>query len=647
MPGNLSAESQTGRSEVHIHVGGCAPAAVTSLTDARRLTIADSHARFRHMHGEAVPSEWSRPLDDGDPAADRWTQRMFIHLVEAGLAHRREQPMDWCESCRTLLPASAAEPGQCRQCEGTIERRPEGQWYLRLDPYAEESAQLAEHASDNGTMKSAHDRLLGRVEGVELEVHATDGTPIVVFTRFPQAIEQAKFVALSPDHPALEGWMQEPRAQAELTQLRYGQAGPEGGGLEYATLTNTGVWVQAPGIADLLPLIVSLAVDARFGPTATLGIPSADPVDERLAEWLPRAPTLHMRSQAKPSKPSPAARLRARYLPISSSNGHGAAVPAVRCETCGPVPLPLDQLPLLETAGRGCPKCGAAAQTDDSSLDPAIVGWAEMLAAVPAAERMEASFEHPELRRWLAITTTLHDAGNPTTLLSSLVLKKALRDQGAIDLPPVENAWDRELLTGTIGVATLAPAAPDPAAPPSDPVEAVAADTVRFALLYAATPTKGLGPGEFEPVLRISENFLARLRAYAEPRLSAGADGNGAAIDTSSRLRRRLAAWCDVALRKTTENFEELKPHRATRNTMLLLARIEDFEQRAQAGKGDLAAEDAESVRAALTVLIELLAPIAPSLCEELWQRAGGAGALDATPWPTRARRKDAAGRPA
>lgn len=676
------------RTDVHVHVGACSLAHPANLAEVRRHTIADSYARFRRMRGDAVllslgfeagrPAEsagtpparipaddaekareqrqkelrrlglsfdWSRSITDVDPAADRWSQRMFLSLLDAGLVHRGERPLDWCGSCRTLLPGSGDQAGQCRFCQGPIERMPGGQWYMRLDPYAEENADLDELAQGDGAMGDAHDRLLGRVEGVELEVQAFDGTSLVAFTPFPKAIGETEFVALSPDHPELERWMQEPEARQRLSKLRAGQSDSRGKDLEYPTLMDSGLWAQVPGKDDLLPLIVSLAVDARFGATAALGIPSTDPIDKQLAEHLPPPPTLRMRSQAKQSQARPASRLRARDLPISSSERQGAAIPVVRCGSCGTVPAPLDALPLPSTADHACPKCGEPAQQEQGTLDPRLAAWAEMLATVPSGDRMEAGFEHPELRRWLAITTTLHDAGAANAMLSSRALMKALRDLDTIDPAPSEGQWGRDLLTGGIDADPHdAAGATDDAVAPHALAEQVGADAVRFALLYAAAPSKSLSSGELAPVLRLSESFLAHLWSYAEPRLAAGDSSEEAAIDASTRLRRRLTAWCDVALRKVTENFAELKMHRAARNVMILLERIEDFEQRSRTADNDPSAEDVHAVRSALLLLVTLLAPIAPHMCDELWGRAGGASSIGEAPWPARTRREDARG---
>jgi leucyl-tRNA synthetase len=129
------------------------------------------------------------------------------------------------------------------------------------------------------------------------------------------------------------------------------------------------------------------------------------------------------------------------------------------------------------------------------------------------------------------------------------------------------------------------------------------------------------------------------LHAFALPRARdwTARSAEAPRIDTSSRLRRRLARWCEVACEKVTSQLERLELQRAAHNTMLLASRIEDFEARALE-HGDLDARDREAVVAALLVLARLLAPMTPHMAEELWSAAGGTAPVGLAPWPSLSR---------
>ncbi len=482
-----------------------------------------------------------------------------------------------------MLPDDGGDAERCRRCEGPLVQIPPGHWYLRLDLNAKTAGAPPEGPFPSALAAAPPD-LQGRVEGSELEVKTMVGSALSLFTPYPERIEEARFIALSPGHPALEGLILDDDLKRRIADLELGRSAKSG--LDYPSAMDTGIWIPVPDVADPLPLIVSLAVDARFGVTAILGIPAADPVDERLAQHLPSAPALRWDARAKGSKPRPAVRFRAHLLPISSLNGRGVQLP----------------------------------EEDGGRLDP-HTAWTETLAAIPPAERENAGLDNSELRRWLPSMRTVQSADASAAILCDLALLDAL---GEGEPEPAANGEveARGLVVGAFDADLPA----DQAQGPDALSERFGSDAVRFSLLHAAAPRKAFRASELDAVLRSSAGFLERLRSYAEPRLGAAEQADLGAIDASDRERRRLVRWCDIALRRITENNLSMAAHRATRNTEILLTRIEDFERRAKAERGELSAEDSAAIAVALRLLIALLTPVTPRTCGEL---------LEAEPsWP-------------
>jgi leucyl-tRNA synthetase len=650
---------------VRVSAGAVPLAGPLTLDQARRCVLADTHARFRRMSGDEVlfslgfePAaasegaesappgdavtkraqldslglaiDWSRSYESGGAASERWAQQLFLALADGGVVYREEKEMRWCASCRTLLPGGGGDDDSCGLCEGPIERLPAGHWYLTLGVNAKVEGRPADDSPGGASpVTNVPVELLGRVEGVEFETKSLNGVPLVLFTPFAKKIEEARFVAISPAHPAIESLIQDPGIAERIAALRSGAGARSGDKPGFPAVTDTGAWIHLPNREDPLPLVVSLSVDARFGVTAVLGIPSADPHDEQLAKRLPAPPSLRWDMKIKASEPRPSVRFRAHSLPISSTDprSRGTPVPVVRCSECGPAPIAAEALPLSGDLELACPNCGKPAQRDGAKLDPRVAAWAEMLIAIPPEERDAAAFDHPELRRWMVASQSLHASDSDGAPLCGIVALEALRDLGVSDMVP--NGDARSLVLGKLDAAAVPADADDAAAL----VERMGADALRFALLHAAAPSKRFDAGQFDAVLGASGEFLTRVSAFAEARLDPSQAGE-ASIETSDRLRRRLAKWCDIALRKVTENNVELEGHRAARNAEALLARIEDFERRVRQERGELTAEDTAAVRVALGRLILLLAPIAPQLSEELWQRSGGAGQVVGAGWP-------------
>jgi leucyl-tRNA synthetase len=588
--------------------------------DARRDTLR------RQLDGLAISLDWERALSTDDPDVYRWSQWLFAKLLEAGLVYQRGG-------------------------KG---------WFLQTGGFNEENdRRLEELTGWSDAARAAQRKLLARIDGFELEATALDGTALTLFTPHPDAAGSAEFVGFSTQRPELEQWLGDPELRRQLDELRRGDWADK----PVAELPSLqiGMSAQVPGVAQPLPILVSPSIDARFGPAAILGVPSADPADKALAKGLPKAGGLAWKVDAKAAKPSPAVRFFAEDMPVSRGRAWGAPVPAVHCHQCGTVAVPLDQLPLkppadLDVKSRGnplaeradfidceCPRCGAAAKRDPGTIHPRLgAAWIELALAVPAGERAESMFDHAELRRWLPTAQTVEPPDAGVALLDMRTVAKALRDAGAEAVPADGEPHGSTLIhesfsfdaapTGQAGSAD-ANGAGQEARPATGQqlIDAHGADVLRFALLHAAAPTKSFGGGE--DALRHSTAFLDELRAFAEPRLD-GAEP-GARIDLDDGLRRRLAGWCDTAVARTAENYERLDLHRATRNVKQLLTRIQDFEERVNDHRSEVAGPDREAGAIALTVLVQLLAPLAPQLAEQLWARTGAEGPVGEAAWPS------------
>jgi leucyl-tRNA synthetase len=184
---------------------------------------------------------------------------------------------------------------------------------------------------------------------------------------------------------------------------------------------------------------------------------------------------------------------------------------------------------------------------------------------------------------------------------------------------------------------------------PDELVERFGADTVRLGVLYAASPQRALNWND-SAVLRC-HRFLTRVWDYgltwaatrqallAEETAGAGAHGlqraNGAAADNTEHLRARLQKWTDTAVERITEDMESLEMHSAVRNVMRLFERITDYEKRVLARRGELSRADSEALIDALSLLCQMLGPLAPHMAEELWLALGNEEGGTQMPWPS------------
>ncbi len=663
----------------------------------RDYAIGDAYARFRRARGDAVlfgfgfdafglpaemaaierrvsPAEWvercgERMLDQirrlgfsfdldrafysSDEGQYRWSQWLFLTLLEAGLIYRDDATVDWCDTCQTTLAALQVEDGRCWRCHNPVRliRRPT--WFLRLTPYLEENDANLERLENWDELSLNTQRyILGRSDGVELDLGDPDDGGLTVFTPHSGSAAAATFVILSPRHPEVERWAGGDGVRGQLDELRSGGWERSARDASAVPVIDTGASIAGPAGAAL-PVLVSPMVDARYGPTAVLGIPSMDDADAALAERVARVGDDGGEGEAPGERP--ARRYRAADFSISRQRYWGTPIPVIQCESCGVVPVPIEDLPVelprdVEPTGQGnplaerpdfvdvaCPSCKGPAKRETDTLDCHFDAlWLWVPAAVPPEARSEEMFTHPDLRRWLPSERLVAGNDSGGFVFDQRVVTKALRDIGPFAFMPGGEPFagclfhemvvaDGRKMSKHLGNVV-------------DPDELVAehgADTVRVAILYAAGPAKALN--WTDGAIRYASRFLWRIWDYTHDQIAAAAeapDDAEAAADTAF-IRDRLAKWCDNGMARITADYEELQMHKAVRDVTRLFERIQDYEKRIVKRRERLSREDHETLLEALALLARALAPLAPHIAEELLLALGGEDGPDLVgAWP-------------
>lgn len=640
------------RRRTHLLVARTATSAHTDAAGIRTYTLADAHARFRRARGwallfspgltasdlleDAPPAggdaarrwaaahskrlrtrldrmgysfDWSRTFVASEPELWRWTQWLFLVLLDAGAVHRTSH------------------------------------WYLRLDGrFQEMDRRLDELRGWSPGAAEAQRAALGRVDGVEVTAQTLDRRLLTVFTPHPDSIDGAAFVAISPSLPDMDRWISDPEVRARIEQVR-ARGWPRKRDGSDALALNTGLFVQAAGVDRLLPVVVSPTVEARFGHTAILAVPELDELDRRIAAGL-KPPTMSWNLKPPKRANRPAVRYPTGDIRISRASQWGISVPVVHCSDCGIVPVGEDTLPVhaLESAPLeqqpdpvqcSCPRCDRPAQRDTDTFDSHFDGvWRWLAPCIPPGNRAEAIFEHPQVPKWLPVNQAIGGTEGGRYVLAQRLIADVLRERGVLRHLRTGEPFGRMLVHGEVrkeGAGTSEQLGD--LSNLDELLGRVGADTVRLTVLYAAAPANGFPWND--QALRYCHGFLQRVWRHAEPRLRELRHHEAERIDVSDRPRRRLATWCRVAIAKVTADLDALEMHRAVRNVMRFLTRIEDFEARVLETRPELDDRDREAQRIALLLLVQLLAPIAPHLAEELWAAAGKDTLVSATSWPS------------
>ncbi len=608
--------------------------------------------------------DYDRLFYSSDEGQYRWSQWLFLVLHEMDLIYLDDATVDWCDTCQTTLATiQVEEGGTCWRCHNEVRLIRKPTWFLKITPYLEENdanmALLEQWPWDEIALATQR-YILGRADGVEVDLAGPAGA-LTVFTPHADHAGLASFVLLSPRHPEVDAWV-EGEVREALEQLRSGGWEREARDAKAVPVVDTGKNIPGPDGSKDLPVLVSPLVDARFGPTAALGIPAVDEADRDVAARFPGRVELPAGAAndtaaaagesgeeggaAPPSAPVECARETKRYrandFSISRQRSWGTPIPIIHCPDHGPVPVPEADLPVvlprdLVATGEGnplaerpdfvdveCPKCGTAAKRETDTLDchfDALFLWVP--ATVPPADRATRMFTHPESRKWLPAERQVAGADSGGFVFDQRVVTKALRDHGEFDWMPEGEPFEGVLFHEmVIADGRKMSKHLGNVVDPDALVEQFGADTVRVAVLWAAGPAKTLNWSD--AAVRFGNKFLRSFWTYAHDRFVEleGAKHDPAKAAETEKQREKLRSWCENGLARIADDIAELQMHKSIRNLTRLFERIQQFEKQLKK-RGQLDKVDAEALVVAILLLAQALQPFAPHTAEGILLNSG------------------------
>jgi leucyl-tRNA synthetase len=586
-------------------------------------TIANYRRQLRSI---GAAWDWDHEVVTSDPSYYRWTQWIFVELFDAGLAVRREAPVNWCPSCQTVLANEQLEGGGCERCGTLVVERTMLQWFLRITAYAEQLLRGLDDLDWPESAKRAQRRWIGRSEGVEIDFEVPErASRLRVFTTRPDTLFGVTFLAVPPGdqrlvafagasavHPATGERI--PVVVADHVVSGYGSDGvmgvPAHDTRDHRFALTNGlpiVRVVQPSGGVVAPADEPWTGDGRLIDSGRFsGLSSADARDA-IAHWLEE------RGMGRRT-----VRYRLRDWLISRQRYWGPPIPVVYCDECGTVPVPRDDLPVLLPdvadflpTGTGvsplasveafvrttCPSCGGQArrETDvsDTFLDSA---W--YFLRYPSSDVDDRAWDPERTARLLPVDSY---AGGPEHVvrhhLYARFLTMALHDLGLLPFAePFPRIRLHEMLTKD-------------GANPDRYVEEHGADATRMYLLFIGPWDEG---GDFSDAGVVGiERFLQRTwRLIVEPHVPGGGD---------------------VDLRPLDRAIATVGGHLEAMRFNTAIAALMEVVRWAAGARPSMTEEEWRRVARSI---VRLLAPFAPYLAEELSARCGQAYSVHHQPWP-------------
>ncbi len=623
----------------------------------------ETHRRF------AFSYDWDREVSTCEPEYYRWNQWFFLKMMERGLAYRKMALVNWCPQCATVLANEQVVDGCCWRHETQpVEQRALSQWFFRITAYADE---LLEHIKqlEGGwpdRVLTMQRNWIGRSEGTEV-----DFGPIRVFTTRVDTIFGATCVILAPEHPLAADLLDE-AGRARAKAMVDARANQDPGDINKEGFF-TGAYTTNPYSGDKVPIWIGNFVLMGYGTGAIMAVPAHDERDfefctkygipirpvirpvageppagaftedgilENSGEWTgltSEEARRQMTAKAVAENFGKAAvTYRIKDWGVSRQRYWGTPIPVIHCETCGPVPVPESDLPVLlplnvEITGMGrspladvpefvnvkCPKCGEPARRESDTMDT-FVDSSWYFYRYTDSKNDKLPFDPAKAAYWFPIDQYIGGVEHAILhLIYSRFFSKVIRDIGlTANDEPVKKLFTQGMV---IRNGAKMSKSKGNVVPADEVAGKYGADTARLFALFAAPPEKDVD--WLDAGVEGQYRFLGRVYRFATRNAERALAPAGPSTDADKKALRKL----HQTIRKVTSDFET----RWHFNTSI--AAIMELVNDLYLLEPELSGATLAEVLEKLTLL---LAPFAPYLAQEMWEELGRTGPVFRQPWP-------------
>jgi leucyl-tRNA synthetase len=643
-----------------------------------RVSTEANIERFRtQIKALGFSYDWDREISTHDPRYYRWTQWIFLKCWERGLAYEAVVPINFCPSCKTGLANEEVRDGACERCGTPVVRKDMRQWLMRITSYAERLLSDLDKLDWPESLKLMQRNWIGRSVGANVLFPLAEGEgSIEVFTTRPDTLFGATYMVLAPEHPLVER-LTSPAQKAQV--LGYVEQARRKSDLERTDLAKdktgvfTGGYALNPVNGEKIPVWVSDYILISYGTGAIMGVPAHDQRDfefavkfglpivqvvsrdgrladkpltqadaedgvavnsgqfdglateefkRRITDWLEKGKLGRQ-----------AVNYKLRDWVFSRQRYWGEPIPLVHCQECGTVPVPYEELPLLlpevagyQPTGTGesplaaigdwvntrCPKCGGPGKRETNTM-PQWAGscWYYLRYLDPGNDRELAARDKVDY--WMPVDLYVGGAEHAVLhLLYARFWHKVLYDIGAVNTDePFQRLVNQGMILGEGGVKMSKSLGN--VLNPEEVIRDYGADAMRMYEMFMG-PLEVSKPWSTQGIAGV-KRFLDRVWRLSELPMAGGRADGPADGPPPAELERLLHR----TIKKVGEDTRTLQFNTAIAQMMIYVT--------------ELARQ--ERLHPALwKPFVLILAPYAPHLSEELWEKLGGKPSVSAQPYP-------------
>ena len=595
--------------------------------------------------------DWSHEIVTCREDYYKWTQWMFLKLYENGLAYKKEAPVNWCDKCKTVLANEQVISGECERCGTTVIRKNMSQWFFKITKYAEELLEDLDKLDWPEKTKILQTNWIGKSVGayVDFKVDGTD-EKFTVFTTRCDTLFGATYCVLSPEHELVDK-ITTPDKKEEVEKYKLEASKQSEIERTSTTKEKTGVFIGSYAVNPVnnkkIPIYISDYVLSSYGTGAIMAVPAHDERDYEFAKKfnIEIIPVLEGGDISKEAFTEDGVHINSGFLDglnkedaikkmgeylkennlgeptttyklrdwlVSRQRYWGAPIPVVYCKDCGIVPVPEKDLPVVlpddvEFTPDGesplkkcesfvkctCPKCGKDAEREVDTLDTFVCSsWYYL--RYPDNKNSNEPFNKELINKMLPVDKYIGGIEHACMhLLYARFFTKALRDMGYLNFDePFTSLVHQGLILGPDGEKMSK--SKGNTVSPDEYVEEYGADVLRGYLMFGFNYVEG-GPWSDDGIKSI-DKFYQRIGRVVD------------LIDESDTRYPDIDKVLNNTIKCITEDIERFQF-----NTCI--ARIMEY-------TNSLSKLD-KIPRYYIEQLLLVLAPFAPHISEELWNKIG------------------------
>ncbi len=643
-------------------------------------TLKNIETMKRQLEEMGGSYDWNYSVETCMPDYYKWTQWLFTKLYEAGLAYKKEAPVNWCDSCKTVLANEQVIGGKCERCGSEVKRKKLAQWFFKITDYAEELLQDLDKLDWPESTKKVQTNWIGKSEGSEIKFALEDGKhEITVFTTRADTLSGVSYVVVAPESSLVqeittdeckeqvENYIKETAKLNEIERLSTDKE---------KTGVFTGAYAINPINNEKVPVWIADYVLEDYGTGSVMAVPAHDTRDYAFATKynLPIKQVVTSKNNeevelpyteygvlinsgkynglgsadaknkitedlSKVGKGKKTVNYRLKDWLVSRQRYWGAPIPIIYCDKCGTVVVPEKDLPVLlpydvefkpdgesplkksaEFMNCTCPKCGGKATREADTLDTFVCSsWYEL--RYPDSKNSEKAFDKDIVNKMAPVDTYVGGKEHAAMhLIYARFMAKALRDLGYLNFDePFKRLIHQGMILGPDG--NKMSKSKGNTVSPEEYIEKYGSDVFRMYIMFGFDYRQG-GPWD-EKGIESMVKYFGKIERLID---SVNELRNNASKEKIGEKEVDLLRVKNQTIKAMGEDIDDFRFNTAIARSMELFNKISEYIREKEI--------NTKVLINTVETYITLLAPLAPHFAEEEWEKLGKTDFVYNQNWP-------------